>query len=109
MSFTSINVFTFNRIQVQFPDGSSQWAVKSDVASVDSTLDYISGFADTGQEVTPYRVAFFFNDDKVRYLMESGLIQVPWAELDPAIIDTFTAEVLNNAMPEQEFIDKGLM
>lgn len=109
MSFTSINVFTFNRIQVQYSDGTSQWAVKSDVASVDSTMDYISGFADTGQEVTPYRVAFFFNENKVRYLMESDLIQVNWAELDPTIIDSFTSEVLKKAMPEQEFIDKGLM
>jgi len=91
------------------PDGTSQWAVKSDIQSLDSTLDYITGFADTGVEITPYRVAFFFNESKVRYLMQDGLIQVPWAELDPTIIDNFTSEVLKNAMPEQEFIDKGLM
>ena len=109
MSFTSINIFTMDRIQVQMPDGTSQWAIKSDIQSLDSTLDYITGFADTGVEITPYRVAFFFNESKVRYLMQEDAIQVPWAELDPAIIDNFTSEVLENAMPEQEFIDKGLM
>ena len=41
--------------------------------------------------------------------MQEDLIQVSWAELDPTIIDNFTSEVLKNAMPEQEFIDKGLM
>ena len=109
MSFTSINVFTMDRIQVQMPDGTSQWAVKSDIQSLDSTMDYITGFADTGVEITPYLVAFFFNGSKVRYLMQGDAIQVPWAELDPTIIDNFTSEVLKNAMPEQEFIDRGLM
>ena len=109
MSFLSINVFTMDRIQVQMPDGTSQWAIKSDIQSLDSTLDYITDFADTGIEITPYQVAFFFNESKVRYLMQEDLIQVPWAELDPTIIDDFTSEVLKNAMPEQEFIDKGLM
>jgi len=109
MSFTSINVFTMDRIQVQMPDGTSQWAIKSDIQSLDATLDYITGFADTGIEITPYRVVFFFDGDKVRYLMQEDLIQVPWAELDPTIIDNFTSEVLKNAMPEPEFIDKGLM
>jgi hypothetical protein len=98
-----------DRIQVQMPDGTSQWAIKSDIQSLDSTLDYITGFADTGVEITPYQVAFFFNESKVRYLMQDDLIQVPWAELDPEIIDNFTSEVLENAMPKQEFIDKGLM
>ena len=91
------------------PDGTSQWAVKSNIASLNTTLDYITGFADTGLEITPYRAVFFFNENKVRYLMQEDLIQVPWAELDPTIIDNFTSEVLKNAMPEQEFIDKGLM
>lgn len=109
MSFTSINVFTMDRIQVQMPDGTSQWAIKSDIQSLDATLDYITDFADTGVEITPYQVAFFFNESKVRYLMQEDVIQVPWAELDPEIINNFTSEVLENAMPEQEFIDKGLM
>jgi len=91
------------------PDGTSQWAIKSDIQSLNSTLDYITGFADTGVEITPYQVVFFFNESKVRYLMQNDLIQVHWAELDPKIIDTFTDEVLENAMPEQEFINKGMM
>ena len=82
------------------PDGTSQWAIKSDIQSLDATLDYITGFADTGVEITPYRAVFFFNENKVRYLMQEDLIQVSWDELDPTIIDNFTSEVLKNAMAQ---------
>ena len=101
MSFLSINVFTMDRIQVQFANvDESSWAMKSDVPSLDSTLDYITGFATTGEEITPYKAVFFFNNESVRYTMESSIIKVDWGELNEKIIGAFIAQVLSNAKPE---------
>ena len=110
MSFLSINVFTMDRIQVQFADvDESSWAMKSDVPSLDSTLDYITGFATTGEEITPYKAVFFFNNESVRYTMESSIIKVDWGELNEKIIGAFIAQVLSNAKPEVEMVKLGLM
>ena len=110
MSFLSINVFTMDRIQVQFADvEESSWAMKSDVTSLNNTLDYIASFATTGEKITPYKAVFFFNNQSVRYIMESSIIKVDWDELDEKIIGAFTAQVLANAKPEEEMHKLGLM